>query len=517
VLGVSNWEDFGSYGEPAGFMNFDPSVPNPKLGGLLGATIYTGNCSECNGQNSPFSGYRKAWAPRLGLAYQVRPGTVVRAYGGKSYGAVKTTGGSTHFQGLILNSTFDNAGLAPYTYFNIDNGLPSWTPPPFRGPTTDLGGTTYFWQKDDSGRPSEFYTWNLDIQHQLAGDLVATVGYTGTRGVHLASAILNINQMDPKYFKQYGRDLLLASITSPSAVAAGLTKPYAAFTGSVAQALKPFPGWSDVATSGGQPSSIGERAGNSSYHAMTLKLDKRYSSGLTLLSSYVFSKMFSDSDSTAVPGRNVMDHYNRHLEKALSYDDQTHVFREAFTYDLPFGRGRRWSQSGFASHLLGGWGIAGFLEYASGTPMSVSPGITSVPGGAGNRVFVNSYTNWRAPVTGEKFDPFKDVWWSRAAFGLDAAGRQMTNAQLQYAGFGNATRNNPKVRSPWWLNENITVSRNLAVRERLKVTLRAEAFNIFNRFRLGTPDSTATSASFGNIRSQGNDPRRLQFGVKLAF
>jgi hypothetical protein len=517
VLDVANWEDFGSYGEPAGFMNFDPSVPNPKLGGILGATTYTGDCSECTGQTSPFVGYKKAWSPRLGLAYQVRPGTVIRAYGGISYGAVKTTGGSTHFQGLILNSTFNNSGLPPFTYFNIDNGLPPWTKPPFRGPTTDLGGTTYFWQKHDSGRPSEFYTWNLDIQHQMPGNMVASAGYTGTKGAHLASAILNINQMDPRYFTQYGRDLLVASVTSPAAVAAGIKVPYAGFTGSVAQALKPFPGWTDVATSGGQPSSIGERAGSSSYHALILKLDKRYSSGLTLLSSYVFSKMFSNADTTAVPGRNVMDHYNRGLEKALSFDDQTHVFREAFSYDLPFGSGRRWMQDGLASHIFGGWGIAGFLEYASGTPMNVNPGITSVPGGAGNRVLITSYDNWRAPVSGSKFDPFKDVWWNKAAFGVDANGRQMTSTEILYAGFGNATRNNPKVRTPWLLNENFSVSKNFPITERIKLTFRAEAFNIFNRFRLGGPDSNFVSASFGNIRSQGNDPRRMQFALKLAF
>jgi hypothetical protein len=517
VLDLTNWEDFGSYGEPAGFMNFDPSVPNPKLGGMPGATTYTGNCTECNGQEHPFVGYWNAWAPRFGLAYQVKPGTVIRAYAGKSYSAVKTTGGSTHFQGLILNSTFNNSGLAPYTYFNLDSGLPPWTKPPFRGPTTDLGGTTYFWQKNDSGRPSEFYTWNFDVQHQVLKDMVLTVGYTGTRGVHLASAILNINQMDPKYFKIYGRDLLNASVTSPAAIAAGIKVPYAGFSGSVAQSLKPYPGWSDVATSGGQPSSIGERAGNSTYHAMTIKFDKRYSAGLTLLSSYVLSKMFADSDTTAIPGRNVMDHYNRHLEKALSYDDQTHVFREAFTYELPFGKGKKWMQSGVASHVLGGWGLAGFLEYGGGTPMSVSPGVTSVPGGAGNRVFINSYDNWLAPVSGSKFDPFKDVWWNKAAFGLDASGRQMTNNELLYAGFGNSTRNNPKVRTPWWLNENMTLSKNFAIHERIKVTFRAEAFNIFNRFRLGGPDSTVTSASFGTIRSQGNDPRRMQFGLKVAF
>lgn len=516
VLGIKDWTDFGSYGEPAGFMNFDPSVPNPKLNGRLGATVYTGNCTECNGQSSPFDTYKKAWAPRIGLAYQVRTGTVVRLYGGKSYGAVKTSGGSTHFQGLILNSTYNNSALAPFTYFNIDDGLPAWTPPPFRSPITDLGGTTYFWQKGDSGRPPEYYTWNLDIQQQLSRDFVASAAYTGTRGVHLSSFLLNINQLDPKYYWQYGRDLLNASITSPAAIAAGIPLPYPGFTGSVAQALKPFPQWGDIQTSGWQPNSIGERAGNSTYHAMVLKLDKRYSSGLSLLSSYVFSKMFSDAESTAISFQSrAMDHYNRRLEKGLSGSDQTHIMRYAFTYELPFGRGRHWNMGGVADRVLGGWGIAGVLEYASGTPMSVAPGVTPVPGGAGNRVFINSYTNWRAASSGSDFDPFKDKWWNPAAFGIDMNGNKIAN--LLTAGFGNASRNNPKERSPWLLNENISLSKNVDFSERIKLTLRAEAFNILNRVRWGGPNSTVNNAAFGDVRSQGNDPRRLQFAAKVVF
>jgi hypothetical protein len=515
VLGIKDWSDFGSYGEASGFMNFNPSVMNPKLG-IPGVTEYTGKCSECNGQEHPFDSYKKALAPRLGMAYQVRTGTVIRAYAGKSYGAVKTASGSTHFQGLILNSSFSNSALAPYTYFNIDAGLPAWTPPPFRGPTTDQGGTTYFWQKDDSGRPSEYYTFNFDIQHQLPKNTVLSVGYSSTRGVHLASYILNINQMDPKYFKMYGRDLLNASVTSPAAVAAGIKLPYAGFSGTVAQALKPFPQWGDVQTSGGQPSSVGERAGNSTYHAMILKLDKRYSSGLTMMFSYVFSKMFSDADSAVTSTRAVMDHYNRQLEKGLSYDDQTHVIREAFSYELPMGQGKALALKGAADKILGGWGLAGFLEYSGGQPFGVSVA-GSVPGGAGNRAFINSYDNWRAPISGGKFDPFKDVWFNKAAFGVDASGRQMTATELLYAGFGNATKNNPKMRYPWMLNENLTLSKNVAFTEKIKLTLRAEAFNIFNRFRLGSPDSGVTSANFGVIRSQGNDPRRMQFGAKIVF
>lgn len=513
VLDVKDWSDFGSYGEPAGFMNFDPSVPNPKVGGILGSTVYTGTCAECNGQKYPFDSYKKAWSPRIGLAYQVRAGTVIRAYAGKSYGAVKTTGGSTHFQGLILNSTFGTGSLPAFTYFNLDAGLPPWQQPPFRGPATDLGGTTYLWQRTDSGRPPEFYTWNFDLQRQLPKRFVGSVGYTGTRGVHLSSSILNINQTDPRYFTQYGRDLLLADINSPAARAARIPIPYTGFTGSVAQALKPFPHYGDVATSN---SSVGERTGDSSYHAMIVKLDKRYSSGMTVLFSYVFSKLFSNADSANSVARDQIDHYNRRLQKGLSWDDQTHIVRQAFSYELPIGKGKHFSLTGVTDKLLGGWGVAGFLEYGSGFPLSVNPGFSPVPGGMGNRVWVNSFEGWRKPVVGDKFDPYKDVWWDASQFQIGPNGQKLTQAQLN-AGIGNATKNNPKERSPWSFNENLSLSKNVNITEKLKFTLRAEAFNLLNRVRMGAPDSTITSASFGIIRSQGNDPRRMQFGAKIVF
>jgi hypothetical protein len=193
------------------------------------------------------------------------------------------------------------------------------------------------------------------------------------------------------------------------------------------------------------------------------------------------------------------------------------MFRQAFTYDLPFGKGRHWALRGPVDKVLGGWGVAGFLEYSSGVPLTVAPGVSSIPGGAGNRVFINSDDNWRAPISGGKFDPFKDVWWNKAAFGVDANGRQMTNTELLLAGIGNASKNNPHARSPWFLNENVTLSKGVDFTERLKLTLRVEAFNLLNRVRMGGPDSTVTSANFGVIRSQGNDPRRLQFAAKVTF
>jgi hypothetical protein len=278
----------------------------------------------------------------------------------------------------------------------------------------------------------------------------------------------------------------------------------------VQRALQPFPQYQNVITNGGQPASIGERAGNSTYHALILKADKRYSSGLTLLASYVLSKMFSDSDTAQIDDSNVnIDHYNRKLGKTLSDNDQTHMTRFAFTYDLPVGKGRALGLSGAADKVLGGWNVAGFLNYESGTPIEIGSGYSPI--GTGSRPFITSYDGWRAAVSGEKFDPFKDVWWNSRAF------NQGISTAVLNERFGNATRLNPKTRTPWVLNENVTLGKNVNLSERVRFTLRLEGFNIFNRVRWGSPNNTWTSPQFGLVRSQANAPRRMQIGLKLQF
>lgn len=168
---------------------------------------------------------------------------------------------------------------------------------------------------------------------------------------------------------------------------------------------------------------------------------------------------------------------------------------------------------GVANGFLGDWGVSGFLEYASGTPMGVGPGVNPpiYPGGGGNRVTVNSFDNWRMPLSGEKFDPFKDVWWNRSAF------QQGLSAAYLDSNLGNATRLNPKTRNMPVFSENLSLSKNVPIGERVKVAVRFEAFNIFNRVRFANPDSTFTSQNFGLVRSQANRPRQMQIGLKLLF
>jgi hypothetical protein len=391
----------------------------------------------------------------------------------------------------------------------LDRGLPPIPALPDLRPERNNGiASTSYWQRVDSGRPPEYWTWNLDIQQQLTASSVLTMGYTGTRGVHLNAGLVNINQIDPKYLTTLGPTLLRSNINSQAARDANIPIPYTGFNGTVQQALQPFPQFRSIETY----RAGGDKSGNSSYHAMTIKFDKRYGSGMTMIGSYVFSKFFSDSDNANQVNTPALDQYNRKLEKGLSTDDQSHNAKLGFSYELPVGKGKHYALRGAADKILGGWSFAGFLQYSSGFPMAVAPGINPpiYPLTGANRVFVSSYDNWRASVAGAKFDPFKDRWFNSSAF--QQVPREFLDSRL-----GNATRNNPKLRTPAILNEDISLQKMFAFTEKVRMEFRIEAFNLANRVRWGAPDSTATSANFGLVRSQANNPRQMQMGLKVEF
>jgi hypothetical protein len=158
---------------------------------------------------------------------------------------------------------------------------------------------------------------------------------------------------------------------------------------------------------------------------------------------------------------------------------------------------------------LGDWNLAGFLTYESGTPDTIAPGYNPI--GTGSRVFITSYENWRGPIAGEKFDPFQDLWYDPKAFNQGISTERLNSE------FGNASRNNPKLRTPWNLSENVSLAKNISITERVKFSIRGEAFNVFNRVRWGGPSNNVTAATFGQIRSQGNTPRRMQIALKIVF
>jgi hypothetical protein len=429
---------------------------------------------------------------------------------------VTTVTGSTHNQGFSTNpgfSTQDN-GVTPA--FLLSGSFPAFPLPPFVNPSGSNGLAIPWWQGKEATRLPEYNSWNLSIQRQLNSSTVLDVSYNGQAGAHLQTALLNINQVPTQYLTTLGPALLNSNINSPAAVAAGITKPYPTFNGSVAQSLRPYPQFSAIDTWSG----AGDHSGHSTYHAGIIKIEKRYANGLSLQSSYVFSKLFTDSDTYWVTDNpRAADHYNRGLEKSIGFYDITHNAKLGLVYDIPFGKGRKWLTSGAGNWVLGGWRFASIHYYASGRPLGITSGIDlpfSPNVGARQAATITTYDGWRGATAGGSFEPNP-----AATAGGDRFTQPVSFFPAQPNNrVGNETRANPKLREFPNYNENFSLGKTFQIREKMRVDFRWEAFNVFNRVRFGTGPLSLTNPNFGRLTSNSdllNTPRTMQLGLKFYY
>ena len=323
--------------------------------------------------------------------------------------------------------------------------------------------------------------------------------------MNLPSGLENLNQVDARYLSL--GTLLNADIDSPAAVAAGIAKPYAGFTGSVAQALRPYPQFANI-------NNYFQPTGWSTYHSLQVRTQKRYSNGASFLIAYTLSKNFvwgggysglGDDAANSRP----LDTKNYGLEKRLSSFDQPHIFIFSGGYELPFGRGKAVlnGSSGLVNALVGGWMLNGIFRYASGTPIGIGGGPNLPIFNGGNRPNRVPRMNPRTDVSGSDFDPNRDLYLNIAAFSQPAAFT-----------FGNGAPNYGDIRTFALMNEDFSVLKDFQIIEGHRIQFRAEAFNVFNRVVFGSPGSNINApANFGRIGSQANAPRSIQLGLKYVF
>ncbi|MEP7364988.1 MAG: carboxypeptidase regulatory-like domain-containing protein [Acidobacteriota bacterium] len=486
--------------------DFTPGRPNPRADNLPGALRFAGDGAGREGGRSLVDGWYGGVGPRFGLAYSLNAKTVIRASAGRSFGVVKTNTGTSHFDGfrLVANlSSFDN-GVTPV--FNADTGFPAYPKPPQIDPSYANGLNIPYWE-DSPVRLPENYQWTFNIQHQLSAATVFEASYNATIGAHLLAYNKNLNQVPFQLYERYGRALLSSSVDSPAAVAAGIRRPYASIDAdyggrpvSVVQALRPYSQYQAIQTGSGQ----GDRTGHSSYHALVLKMDRRFAQGLSFQGSYVLSKIMTDADSYDA-GTAALDQYNRSLEKSIGIFDQTHNLKLSYVYDLPFGKGKRWMTSGRALNaVLGNWRLAGIHFYTSGYPITLTNSINYLIFNGRSAAQVQTYDGWIAEHDNPNWKGSDRFFQPASSFGTQSTDR-----------LGNATRQNPKARTPWGLTENFSLAKSIPFTEALRLDLRFEMFNAFNRSRFSTGPSNVESPTFGQVNSTVNAPRRAQIGLKL--
>ncbi len=498
--------------------DFDPFTANPSANGRLGALRFAGTNAGEVGKRTLAEGWYGGWGPRFSFAYSPDQKTVVRGGVGRTFGYVRTTSGSTHNAGAIqIYSVNSPDGIN--RLFRLDdgfivNGVNTVPQPPSVDPGFNTNADVDWWQYQEVSRLPENWNWTLSLQRELPGKFLVEASYNASVGVHLIAGLLNVNQLDSRYiYDPRIQPLLGQRIDSAAVRAAGFTKPYANFPDnfSLDRALRPFPQYQNINTWSGN----GDRSGHSTYHAAVVKLERRVSTGVYLQSSYVFSKLITNTDVVDSGGR-AMDQYNRQWEKSVGAFDLPHNFKFSYIVDTPIGKGRKFDLGRAGNAVLGGWRLSAIHVYTSGQPIQLSGGAVSL--GGRSAALVKTLDGWVADAPDNPnyrattgFTSYFAPVCAIAAF-CNAAGQVVPQTNT----LGNAPRFNGKARRPANLNENVSLQKSFQFTERFRLDFRWEVFNVLNRVVLGGPDTGITSQNFGRITS-ANPPRQMQFGLKLHF
>lgn len=429
--------------------------------------------------------HARNFGPRLGLAWRLTDRTVLRS----AYGLIwqEQAGITTPFtipQFPFIQTVTQRSldGIAPA--FALSAG-PNVQPIPL---TADAGlGQGVFSVDRDLGS-GYAQQWNLAIQREITGNLVAEVAYAGSKITHVGIPDTNLNQLTREQLAE--GNALLAQVANPFFGQIPRSSSLGDPMIPRAQLLRPFPRFTTV-------SLYRNNVGNTSYHALQAKLEKRLSRGLAFLASYTRSKLIDDAgsvfDASIVTGPvanyPVADSFDRSLERDVSTGDLPNVFTASFTYDLPFGKGL-W---------LGGWELAGLAQLQSGLPLPITQ-VTNFNAFAGFGTQRPNLLRNAALPAGERTT---GRWFDTAAF---AVAPQFT--------LGTASRN--PVRGPGYRTFDLALLKRFAFRESANVEFRAEVFNLTNTPPLANPNGVLGNAAFGTIASAG-DPRVIQFGVKVNF
>jgi len=458
------WELYppGTPAETGGFSNYNPGNNTLVIAGV--------------GGNPDNLGMKKRWAlfaPRIGVAYRMNEKTVIRSGFGISYAPFPDNTYAYNFPVKQNNAynpvcSFCPALLPDGQVATLSRGFPAPTPAviPANGIISNPDPAQNYDVINLDFKQPYVQTWNLAVQRSLPFNLALDVAYVGNHGVR-QPAQYNLNAS-----QTLGAD------------AAG--QPLNIKFGRRADSFLRFVGYS------------------SSYNSLQVKLDKRFSSGLAITTSYTYSKALGvQSEDSGITFYINQERNWRRLDF-----DRRQNFVQSYVWELPFGKGRRWLTSGPLAMVVGGWQMNGALTIASGSPLNFG-GNTAVLRAPGNGNTLNYFGDGIQTPKGNG----RDAQWFT---GVQCGATATTNcfAQPGPLQFGNLGPN--VISGPGYWNIDGSVFREFGLTERFKIQLRGEAFSAVNTPRWNNPDTGIGNGTFGFITGAGGN-RQVQLGTKLIW
>ena len=395
-------------------------------------------------------------APRLGIAWMATPKTVVRA------------GSGIYYVRDIGNAVFDTVRNAPFT---IRRDEPAETFRPnlsFEQPFARTGAPTFILANQYDEPSSYVGQWSVGVQRELTGSMSLDVTYFGSAGVHLRR-LMSYNNPEPS--QQANSNL-----------------------------ARPFPKFGSI--------QVMSAPGHSSYHALYVKVQRRFSQGLSFLSSFSYGKSIDDGSGVRTTDGDALtpsNNYDLRLERGLSAFDFRRRWTSSWLWDLPVGKDRRWlNQGGVLDWIAGGWQIGGIVTLQDGFPFSVECGGGTIQNGGGL-----CYPD----PTGEEWALSDDErtrtrWFNTNAF----VDRNPATGPFRY---GTVARNS--LIGPGIVSIDASANKRFTLAGTTYAELRIEVFNVGNHPIWNQPGRILRTPTFGAITSTRMDSRQIQIGMKVVF
>ena len=434
-----------------GIERYDAATNLLYLGGLGGQPENVGVTTS-----------KRLFAPRVGIAYRANSSTVIRTGYGITYNPMALARPLQGFYPLMIVAGFP--GPNSYTPIGpIERGIPEACCPDIsKGVLTVPAATLVRTPGQGMLKRGYIESWNFIVERKLPAEFLVSAGYVGTQTIHSFA------------------DLDLNAAQQPGTGLAGEPQ-YAAF-GRTAQTL------------------LLQGYLNANYHSLQVSVNRAFRNGLLLKGAYTFSKAidYTDEDGWASVGWNAPSVFSRN--RALAGYDIPHILQLGYSYEFPFGKGKKMAVQGVSAAVLGGWQINGVFSAYSGRPFTVgaSGASLNMPG--------NTQTADQAKPVVEKLGQiFDGPFYDPAAF------KPVTDVR-----FGTSGRN--ILFGPGVVNLDFSLFREFRMSERWKLEFRSEAFNLTNTPHFGNPSTNASNpASFMRITSAARDERQLRFGLRASF